>query len=111
MSNPTYVSITDFGAVGDGKTDNHDAIQKAIDYAKANNKDVYVPEGTFLHKGLLVLDGAHMYGAGDQSVLKAVDSSDQSIELTGSGAWLKYVTLDSDATTRGQAHVNAKVLV
>lgn len=111
MSTPTSISITDFGAVGDGKTDNRAAIQKAIDFAKANGKDVYVPEGTFLHNGLIKLDGAHMYGAGDKSVLKAVDSSDQSIELTGSGAWLKYVTLDSDATTRGQAHTNAKILV
>ena len=111
MSTPTYVSITDFGAVGDGKTDNRAAIQKAIDFAKANGKDVFVPAGTFLHDGLIKLDGAHMYGAGDKSVLKAVNSGDQSIELTGTGAWLKYLTLDSDATTRGQAHVNAKILV
>jgi hypothetical protein len=97
--------------VGDGKTDNRASIQKAVDFAKANGKDVYVPEGTFLHNGLIKLDGVDMIGEGNRSVLKAVGSAAQSIELTGHGASLKYVTLDSDATTRGQAHVNAKILV
>jgi polygalacturonase len=111
MTNTTYVSITDFGAVGDGQTDNRAAIQKAVDYAKANGKDVYVPAGTFVHKGLVVLDGVGMYGAGSKAVLKAVGDGKQSVELTGDGAVLKNVTLDSSSTDRGHLNTDAKILV
>ena len=39
---PSYISATDFGAVGDGGTDNTAALQRAFDYAKANNMQVYI---------------------------------------------------------------------
>jgi Ca2+-binding RTX toxin-like protein len=105
------ISITDFGAVGDGKTDNRAAIQKAIDTAKQTGQSVTVPAGTFVHQGLLKLDGVDMAGAGGASVLKAVGSGDQSVELTGNGASLSNITLDSDATSRGTKNTNAKILV
>lgn len=42
------VTVTDFGAKGDGKTLNTAAIQKAIDKAKENGGKVIVPKGKFL---------------------------------------------------------------
>jgi len=39
-----YVSVTDFGAVGDGTTDNTTAFNNAI----ATGREVYVPAGTYL---------------------------------------------------------------
>jgi polygalacturonase len=56
-----YVSITDFGAVGDGKTDNQNAIQKAFDYAKAHGVAVFVPQGVFNHSGTLTANGISVY--------------------------------------------------
>ena len=56
-SNHIY-TITDFGAVPDGKTLNTKAIQKAIDRAIATKGTVRVPAGTF-YTGSLVL-GPHM---------------------------------------------------
>src|SRR5437870_5573167 len=103
-----YLSITDYGAVADGR-DNRAAIQSAIDAAKAQGKDVYVPAGTFLHDGTLTLNGVDMIGAGSSSVLKAVNSESQAIRLTGDGASLKNITLDSDSTTRGTQNDNAKI--
>jgi len=46
---PHYISITDFGAVGDGKTLNTKAIQSAIDKAEENGGGlVFFPAGNFL---------------------------------------------------------------
>jgi hypothetical protein len=41
------VSVKDFGAVGDGVTDDTTAIQATIDYAVANSKVAYLPEGDY----------------------------------------------------------------
>ena len=42
-----YVSVKDFGVVGDGKTDDTLALQKALDEIKGKGK-LMMPEGTFL---------------------------------------------------------------
>ncbi|ACI99952.1 glycosyl hydrolase family 28-related protein [Rhodospirillum centenum] len=111
----TQVSITDFGARGDGRTDNKVAIQKALDHAKTTGKTVYVPEGTFLHKGMLHADGVDLVGAGAKSVLKAVGASssfdDQTVRLSGSGGSIRNLTLDSDATSRGYTGDSTKIWV
>lgn len=110
----TYISITAFGAKGDGRTDNRAAIQRAIDTARAQGKAVYVPEGTFLHRGTLTLNGVDLVGAGSRSVLKAIgaaSSDQQALILTGSGASVRNITLDSDATTRGGSGNSSKIHV
>jgi hypothetical protein len=62
-----YVSVIDFGAVGDGVTDDTAAINAALD-ASTN---VYLPPGTYLHTSdILVKTETTFYGAGWQSVLK-----------------------------------------
>jgi Pectate lyase superfamily protein len=50
---PSYISATDFGAVGDGGTDNTAALQRAFDYAKANNMQVYIQPGNYAHSGVI----------------------------------------------------------
>jgi polygalacturonase len=45
----TTYNITNFGAIGDGKTDNAKAIQQAIDTCTKNGGGmVYIPSGTFM---------------------------------------------------------------
>ena len=59
--NAGLLNISDFGAKGDGKTDNTTAIQKTIDAAAKTGATVLIPAGTFLtstlklypHVGLL----------------------------------------------------------
>lgn len=79
------VSITDFGAVADGRTNNHDAIQSAINYAQAHGDSVYIPTGTFAYSGTLTATGISIGGAGDGSILKALDAANQSLILKGDG--------------------------
>ena len=66
-----WVSVKDFGATGDGVTDDTLAIQAALD----TGRDVYVPDGTYIINIDRVTDSAsYAYG------LSA--SSDQRIELS-----------------------------
>lgn len=106
-----YVSITDFGAVGDGRTDNRAAIQAAVDHARLNDKDVFVPDGTFQHRGTVNLRDVLVFGNGATSVLKAFDSTDQALIVTGDGSGLRNLTLDSDASARSSRSNGAKVLI
>ena len=41
------VSVKDFGAVGDGTTNDRNALQAAITYASVNNIALYIPTGTY----------------------------------------------------------------
>src|SRR5690348_3776271 len=65
------LSVHRFVAVGDGRTDNQAAIQRAFDYAAANKVGVYIPNGVFLHSGALTAKGITISGAGEGAVLKA----------------------------------------
>ena len=62
-----YVSVKDFGAVGDGVTDDTAAIQAALD---SGAEGVYIPGGTYKITASLVVDGntgttaTHIYGDG-----------------------------------------------
>ncbi|MGN1142674.1 MAG: glycoside hydrolase family 28 protein [Oliverpabstia sp.] len=55
-----YYNIIDYGAVGDGRTLNTAAIQKAIDDADKKKGTVVIPKGEFL-TGSLNLKGASFY--------------------------------------------------
>ncbi|HET9412342.1 MAG TPA: glycosyl hydrolase family 28-related protein [Candidatus Saccharimonadales bacterium] len=47
------INVRDFGAKGDGVTDDTDAIQAAID-AAGNGGNIQIPEGTFMVRGLKI---------------------------------------------------------
>jgi len=46
------INVKDFGASGDGSTDDSPKIQLAINYAILNNKGIYFPSGTYLIKSV-----------------------------------------------------------
>ncbi|MGE5516823.1 MAG: glycosyl hydrolase family 28-related protein [Bacteroidota bacterium] len=92
------VSITSFGAVADGTTNNHDAIQNAINYAQAHGDSVYIPAGTFAYSGTLTATGITVSGAGDASILKALDPANQSFILKGDGGSLHDFHLEGNTS-------------
>src|SRR5438552_3491585 len=61
-------NVTNFGAKGDGKHDDAQAIQTAIDAAGISGGDIFVPSGKYLLKSRLIITdstkGLHLRGAG-----------------------------------------------
>jgi hypothetical protein len=84
------VNVRDFGALGDGITDDSAAFAAAISAAQSRAAVVYVPASPtpYLLGAGLVLDGTRMVGDGAGSTLKVALASGAGIELTGSGAGL-----------------------
>src|SRR6516164_6026234 len=70
QSNPTD-NVKDFGAKGDGTTDDTAAIQNAAADAKTKHKTVLFPAGHYFHKGVLTFDSVPVTGVGQASVLVA----------------------------------------
>lgn len=61
------VSVKDFGATGDGTTDDTAAIRAAVDYANVAGGTVYFPAGTYLvgsAPGIQVHSYVHLLGSG-----------------------------------------------
>ncbi len=79
------ISIKDFGAKGDGLTDDTLAIQQAL----TAYDSIFIPEGTYLTSAPITLSaGQTLRGAGQTSVIQAQDKSFNVIELVAD-----YITL------------------
>lgn len=93
------INITSYGAKSNG-ADATQAIQNAIDAARARTeKCVYIPTGTF-NKGRLRLDGVKLIGDGPGSVLRGGNPGNHQQKVAGSGAGLYDLKLFTVATYR-----------
>jgi len=76
------VSVKDFGAVGDGVTDDTSAIQAAIDSLPSTGGTVFVPKGTYMVSGIslhgtgLDKNNISIVGCGPSSHIKKLAHSD-----------------------------------
>lgn len=84
------VSVKDFGAVGDGVTNDTTAIQNAVNSAYAAGVDLYIPPGTYLITSTITLanNNLTMYGEGWSSVIKKNADFD-GIVITGNSCVLR----------------------
>ena len=95
-----FVSISDFGAVGDGVANDTAAIQAALNTGKA----VLVPKGTFKVQSTLAFaaDGQQLYGLGNTSVLIDATSAANFININGrDGASVCNLKVDATAGSGG----------
>jgi hypothetical protein len=97
----SYAIVTDFGAVGDGVTDNTDAINRALEqlYCRDNNpairRSLFFPAGVYLVSDtILIPPFALLYGEGaDSSVI-----SFQALTWTNTIAYVEGVLVKDGAT-------------
>lgn len=68
---PALIAVTQFGAIGDGKTDNTAAFRRAI-RACQKKQTVYIPEGTFLLSDTLLIGKSNISikGSGSRTCLR-----------------------------------------
>ena len=108
---PNVVSVMDYGADGSGRTDSHEALQRAIDAAtaRATGGIVYIPPGRYrITKTIFIRSNVHVYvspGAvlevpagvdccfGYASVLLILDASN--VKISGRGVVHGNGTLQS----------------
>ena len=65
------INVMDFGAKGDGVTDDQPSIQAAFDMASSNGKTVYIPAGTYnISRMLTFYSGVAVIGDNKNSIIK-----------------------------------------
>lgn len=100
-----YVSVKDFGAVGNGVVNDAAAIQAAINASYA----VYFPAGTYLVQTKIVPTHAvDIFGAGREATTLQLKVNDFGIETTVSGrsVSIRDMTITGDTTLAANAGVN-----
>jgi hypothetical protein len=88
------VSVKDFGAVGDGVTDDTAEIQAAVTYAiNSNLKAVYIPSGVYVVSATINLGRMCLRGDGDGSRIKPTISDGSAVLSFAAGS--NFFSLDS----------------
>jgi hypothetical protein len=89
------VNVRDFGAIGDGVTDDATAFAAAILAAQTRLAPVYVPASptAYVLGANLTLDGVALVGEGAGSTLKLAATGGSALQLTGVGARLAALRL------------------
>jgi hypothetical protein len=96
------IDIRTTGARCDGSFNNSSAIDSAIAAAKAKRVAVFVPGGVCAYGAVIRLDGVKLVGAGDTSVLHALDPHQMAIYMSGSGSQVSHLKLAGRKATARQ---------
>ena len=89
------VSVKDFGAVGDGVTDDTAAIQAAITYATSATAELIFPAGTYKHTSALTFT-CNVQGYGMPKIVSV--GNIKSVIVTNFYGYFKGLTIQPDGT-------------
>jgi len=91
LTKTPIADVRAFGAKGDGVTDDTTAIQAALD----SNRNVYVPNGTYIVSNLTLNNNQKLYGDGASSTLRfKTGSTGFMLEANTNGVFLTNLGLD-----------------
>lgn len=107
------VNVQNYGATGNGTTDDTTAIQNAANAAAALGQPLFFPPGTYLHNGIITFAGIVVNGSGGACVLQAGDPDNTAVVLTGANVSLRNFLISSSglSSTCGCDPNTATVLV
>src|SRR6516162_9608562 len=100
-------NVKDFGAAGDGVTDDTNAIQSAANNGAATGKGVFFPPGTYLHYSSLTFNGIQVNGSGPSSYLNAGSNTNCAVVLTGQNVSLSNLLISTASLTGGSSTANS----
>jgi hypothetical protein len=96
--NGDYVYAMSFGVTGDGTTDDTDAIQSAIDYAKTEGKSIIFGAGKFKINGQVIINGTvHIIGAGYKQPNEDTAGTPTNDPGDSAGTWFYVTNISSSA--------------
>ncbi len=98
-----YLNVRDFGATGDGKSDDTDAINAGIGAAYKSGKTLYLPAGTYLISkpirftgyGLRIIGDGHLDDVRG-TIIKAAAKMPAMLYLRGAGVEVSRLYLDGN---------------
>ena len=119
MVDKAPVNVVDFGAVGDGRTDDSASFQAAVDKAIATTGVVFVPAGEYLIDDTVVLDfpggikicGTSPNSIGTRSVLLQKDINKPVFEIASINTHLSDLSFTCYAGSKKDANGNAITVV
>jgi hypothetical protein len=92
---PPSINVKSTGASGDGEIDDSAAFQEAL----AKGKAVFVPPGIYRIGTQLHLDGATIFGAGPQSILKCNNAEFNLFNVAGTSSRIQNIAIWGAATS------------
>lgn len=95
------ISVQDFGAVGDGNTDDTTALQNAINAAIAENQELLIDGGTFIASTLTINGSISIKGSG--TIKQKANTTNNLILVSGTSVNAKFFGLTFDGNQLNQA--------
>lgn len=113
-----YVSVLDFGAVGDGVTNDTAAFASAFSFCISENRNLYIPSGHYICSvtiGSVYQNTIKVYGDANVAsqvskgtVLEAVDVGGYVFTLNGSGFIFEDLTIEGKSKTKNGVTTNSQ---